>query len=602
MFDNPNTEVVWPEDWLQDKTFQVLGRGVALGMMSENGISDARLSDVLTQSQIEKLGSAKRSIAVKRNLMQLPVLNLFGSMYPFLQFGVLNTCTFPGDGLLNAAGDDPKGVTLARWLGCCWNAELGKMQDAIASFEAEADTVPAPHKVVLAYRSALESVDRSGDYDLYLKTRFEKFGMQGQHAAVLMETARALLRLKEFETARTLLKDLADPSRMDTLEGGAAYHRRSANDELAGLTRILDGPATALAVTEQGLRERPNDIALMAQKVRFLFRSEGSRAALDYLLTALVTSPRSAVLLNCLLRMPFSKEKIRVVLDQQVRGLDASETTGSEAGALIQLGLAAQSVDRLQNIVDHWKGELPFAQLVADGKLSPGTRPVTLLNKNFSIARASNSDATLIVFPGRGNHALGVSKEVIDSFFQARNITTIYAHEDPSNLFFFGAENIGQDQADVVSYLAGLPEVKSAKRLVTLGFSGGGFLALRMGQQLKAQACVAYSAISVIGRPAPNIPDRRSERAAAQFRDLPTEDLDLLSTWPGTDEMETELVYGANVAVDRAHAERLRDKPRVSLVPDPDVVDHNSFIPRLASGEFERQIDRLLTSGAVSWV
>lgn len=66
--------------------------------------------------------------------------------------------------------------------------------------------------------------------------------------------------------------------------------------------------------------------------------------------------------------------------------------------------------------------------------------------------------------------------------------------------------------------------------------------------------------------------------------------------------METELVYGANVAVDRAHAERLRDKPRVSLVPDPEVVDHNSFIPRLASGEFERQIDRLLTVGAVSRV
>jgi len=311
MFGEPNSEIVWPADWLQEKTFLVLGRGVALGMMSGNGICDARLSGVLAQAQIEKPGSDKRSVSLRRKLMQLPILSLFGFGVSVSAIWRVEQMCVPCEGLLSAVQDDPKGGMLVRWLGCCWNAELGKMHAVVASFEAGADTVPAPHKVVLAYRSALESAGRTGDYDLYLKARFEKFGMQDQHAAILMETARAFLRLREFETARTVLNEVANPSHRGPQDSGTAYSRRKANDELTSLTRILDGPEPALAVTEQGLRERPNDIALMAQKVRFLFRCKGSDAALNYLQTALEKSPGSAVLLNCLLRMPFSKEEIR---------------------------------------------------------------------------------------------------------------------------------------------------------------------------------------------------------------------------------------------------------------------------------------------------
>lgn len=503
---------------------------------------------------------------------------------------------FPHDRLTLGLAEFPDAGLLVAWLGCLWSRGRDENEQAVGFFRSVSakDTI-APATVFEAYHAALTATGAPAEAGTALSRRVAEIGHDSLTAANALDYARCLVRDKRTDDAIRILRSLCDNNTYGTPPAPVRpVTRRAASEELGTLLRLHDGPKAALAAIGHETGQAAMDLAATPRRVRLLFRAEGQDAALAVLRPALSDNPGSAALLTCLAHMPFSDQVIRELLAEIRGSVDLAALHTQAATILLSLSLCVEPQEKAEQMARQIGDGVLLARLLNSGKLAMTSRPITELNSALSIASGQNPDTVAIVFPGLQKRALSLPMPLFDTKFAERGVTALYAHQDPPMLFLKGADGIADDLRGFADHLSNLPQVRDAKRVVVLGASGGGFTALRVALALQADACLVYSPPTIIGRPAPLVPDLRAERLAGAFADLDPTELDIRACWPDNQFLPTELVFGADMPMDQAHAERLADRAGVQLVPATDVRDHNSLLPAFESGEIDAALDRLL--------
>ena len=246
-------------------------------------------------------------------------------------------------------------------------------------------------------------------------------------------------------------------------------------------------------------------------------------------------------------------------------------------------------------------------------EIAPATRSLERLTRHHQrLARANGGTSFLseldahgmVVQPHAGANAavfiFGGVRGHLRMPFLALELRDIPAHliflHDRRNLVFAkGIEPLGSTYAATLARLTAELDRLGAERVITLGFSAGGFPAVLYGLDLDASASLLFSTITSFAEADYNHDGRglsvyRRIRAAAgeKMGDL----LPLLER--KRPPMQVVCVFGAGMRQDRAQAMRLRGVPGVALVAIPRSAEHDSASTALRSGLFQKLLAALV--------
>jgi hypothetical protein len=410
-----------------------------------------------------------------------------------------------------------------------------------------------------------------------------------------LDCARALARTGENARAAEIFAGLQAETIGDPPRPVPADIRRHAAVELASQARIMGGVYGALEVVDSQLARTPGNLALIAKRIGLVFRGAGEAAALAEALPLMRKYPGSWELVLSINNVPFSNESIAQLLDARRAAGGDAPIPASMAIMLMRLALTVGREDEARSLATSLGDTVMDARIVLSGRLTRSTRlQGDIRETGFHIARGTEGGPAVVVFPGFKNRVGGWPIHYFDSLLASRGVTAIYAYDATQRVFFFGAEGIAGNIEGVAAYIARFPEVANASRVLTLGTSGGGMVALRTALAIGAHGSLTFGAKTILGRPAPNVPDIELERLARFTANLPLDDRDLRAAWPDDRYLQATMFYGTGYAPDKAHAWRLADRPGVVLSPVENTMDHDAFTPSLESGAFDEALDRLL--------
>ncbi|WP_373504749.1 hypothetical protein, partial [Aestuariivirga sp.] len=334
---------------------------------------------------------------------------------------------------------------------------------------------------------------------------------------------------------------------------------------------------------------------LIAKRIGLIFRGAGEAAAMAEALPLMRKYPGSWELVLSVNNVPFSNGSIAQLLDARRDAAGDAPMPPSMAIMLMRLALTAGREDEARALARNLGDTVIDARIVLSGRLTRSSRlQGDIRETGFHVARGTEGGPAVVVFPGFKNRVGGWPIHYFDSLLASRGVTAIYAYDATQRVFFFGAEGIAGNVEGVAAHIARLPDVANASRVLTFGTSGGGMTALRTALAIGAHGCLTFGAKTILGRPAPNVPDIELERLARFTAALPLTDRDLRAAWPEDRHLQATMFYGTGYAPDKAHAARLADRPGVTLCPVDNVMDHDAFTPSLESGAFEAALDRLL--------
>ncbi len=213
--------------------------------------------------------------------------------------------------------------------------------------------------------------------------------------------------------------------------------------------------------------------------------------------------------------------------------------------------------------------------------------------RDVFVAQGVGAKAVAVVFAGNNDLALGLPLSVFDRYLAALGVDAIYL-KDHSRLFFLsGVRSLRRYEAALESLRTMLAKLPAA-RLHMIGMSGGGPAAIRYGVDLGAQNIVSFCGPTKIDfdrLPAPvhRILAKRLQAA------IPAQYLDARLFLEARDvRPRIHMVYGAEMARDRAYAEHLAGMPMVTLRPLAGFDRHEIFPALAATGELRTLLGELL--------
>jgi hypothetical protein len=139
--------------------------------------------------------------------------------------------------------------------------------------------------------------------------------------------------------------------------------------------------------------------------------------------------------------------------------------------------------------------------------------------------------------------------------------------------------------------LAGICDRLNAERLLTVGFSAGGFAAVRYALDLGAYGAITFSEPTTFAAE-DYASDRRGFNTFQRIRRIAGEHMGdlkplLLRRKPP---LQLVCVFGEKMEIDRWHAERIADVPGVALAEMEDYAEHGTRERAVASGAFTRMV------------
>ena len=561
----------WLDSWDEDRLIPLVRTLAAAGLQADAALLAGRLRDRLGADRAHVISEARLAV-LNGQLANQPLPEAMRRLRTIIAFAIDAGLDDPSP-VLEAIGSEGRPqAAMAACLGCEWYARLGRHADAAAAYES-VDTIDFPgFPTMEAYHRALVGEGRILDAETLLVNLATQHDCRGMTPVLALNCARALtLRGCNARAAEVLellqREEFGDPSRPTP-----PNIRQRATMELAALEQIAGGAAPALAVVQRQLQLTPGNLTLEARRIGLMFRISGEDAAVDAARIAIRANPLSAEILLAIHNLPFSQKSVRGLLDERMESAAGAPIPPGLADVLLRMALEADRMDEARALASGMGESSRTARLVLSGRLQPSHRLRSDIRETgFHVAKGDRAGPVLIVFPAFKNRMLGVPLHLFDSFPARYGITTIYAFDHANSLFLFGAEGVAPDLGGVISHIAQLPEVAKARARLCFGGSGGGFPALRAALEMKADACMTYGAKTIIGRPAEKVPDPRLEMLARHVAMLPARDRDLRAVWPESQHLRARLYYGADYAPDKAHAERLADRPGVELCPVPGI-------------------------------
>ena len=198
---------------------------------------------------------------------------------------------------------------------------------------------------------------------------------------------------------------------------------------------------------------------------------------------------------------------------------------------------------------------------------------------------------TLVVcFCGRG-HKLNIPLWIFQRWMDKLDVSVAYLRDFEDVYFLGGVRSCGSFDA-TVRRLRQVQHEVGADHIVCLGYSCGGYGAIRYGLELGADRIFSFGG-SVNMEPGFDIHLNRAEGSERMAEGYPDVQLDLrelyLSAAPGP---VTELFYGTKCWDDRIHAEHLEGLPGVVLQPMAGYDGHSVIHELIRRGEFDDVISR----------
>lgn len=212
---------------------------------------------------------------------------------------------------------------------------------------------------------------------------------------------------------------------------------------------------------------------------------------------------------------------------------------------------------------------------------------VDIASKDILISPRGDSDTVALVFLGAGDGAMGPI-QLFDSYLATAGITAVYIRDFNRLIFTNGVKSLGGDiESSVTGLRKVLKQIGGAKKIIAIGFSGGGMGALNIGIEMDADRIICFSTptnvnlavLDTLGDTrAPIFQSRLNKLSAKEYLDVKEQIVRHKYEAP------IELYYSRKVAIDRAHAENLGGIPNVKTLQFDTKLGHNTLMSAIATG------------------
>ena len=208
--------------------------------------------------------------------------------------------------------------------------------------------------------------------------------------------------------------------------------------------------------------------------------------------------------------------------------------------------------------------------------------------KDVIVSPRSPGGTLAVVFTGLRDY-VSLPLETLDAYLSAAGITAVYLRDFNRLLFCNGVQSWGADFDSTLTALRRLMvQLGGFENVFTIGISAGGTGAINFALSLPAARAVCFGTPTTIVQPfLDEVKDRRARLVLARLNRLASPHM--LDPRPRikaqSAPVKMDLIFGKNNALDRAHAEQLRDFPGVSLFGIAESSLHISMANVIMQGE-----------------
>ena len=201
------------------------------------------------------------------------------------------------------------------------------------------------------------------------------------------------------------------------------------------------------------------------------------------------------------------------------------------------------------------------------------------------------ADTAIVIFTTMYNN-YHFSNAVLDAALSGLGVSRLFLKDTSPYLYLRGVKNLASDLRDLPESITRLLERQGVKRYIVIGHSSGGYAALYVAQRTNPIGFVGYGIFTDI---ADGSPVQRPEIYEKIRPEMPGElYLNLAAFWDGpTGAFPGYAYYGVPVMLDREHAELLRGRGGITVVPLRDSM-HNATSYLLEEGEFLKPFQTLI--------
>jgi hypothetical protein len=189
----------------------------------------------------------------------------------------------------------------------------------------------------------------------------------------------------------------------------------------------------------------------------------------------------------------------------------------------------------------------------------------------------------------------GMASPVLHPHLIARGADVIHLRDFRRVNFLGGIEGLGHDWASTVVALRALALAEGDRDLYTVGMSGPGYAAIRLGLDLHARAVLALAAPTDLST-APEAEDGRGramiDRTRHRAPHMAADARPLIAA--AADPPRFHLWHGAGMPQDRRHAEHLNGLPSVTVRAVEGANRHNVLLDMIERGLLEGALDAFL--------
>lgn len=210
------------------------------------------------------------------------------------------------------------------------------------------------------------------------------------------------------------------------------------------------------------------------------------------------------------------------------------------------------------------------------------------------VDRVEGSRSLLLAFGGvaamMGGSVADVSRQLGG---YKLNILTL---SDPQRMFLMGGFASIGDYPATIAWLRGIIAAWGVTRVYCVGFSAGGYPAIRYGLDLGATRVICFAGPTDLSDKTMSKDERATALIARTRRYLPHMAIDLRPLIEAQGDGAPEIVcyYGAAMPLDVMHAENIAGLPTVSLRPIPGLQGHNVMTHLKDQGELKAVLDDVL--------
>ncbi len=249
--------------------------------------------------------------------------------------------------------------------------------------------------------------------------------------------------------------------------------------------------------------------------------------------------------------------------------------------AIAQRGLASTHADPLQHVLGRFSPEEWRARMrLADDQTA-----------EVQIVGVEGADTTIVIFGGIDFGLSSLPFGYVDALLSSYRANVVYLRDFAFRAYFEGISSLAPTAEQTLDRLREILERLGTRRLITIGYSVGGFAAIRYGAQLGAQAAISFGAPTTLeeefeadSKPGVGYRPKALKRALS-FR-LTDETKDLVKDLAGTS-TRVFCHYAAQYPAEVAHSNRLRDLDNVELRP-LNISDHSVAMRAIADGILDR--------------